>query len=266
MFYTLITSRKNSLMIETSLLSDKKHRDKANLFCADGIKLLEEALNSKLEISRIFFTQNALDNYAGLLANAPCNEKYLVTDEVFQKLTDEKSPQGILTCIKKPQLSCPDDNQILDGGFVILDCLQNPLNLGAILRCAYSLGSNKIVLTPGCADPFGQKAVRAAMGSLFKVQLYNVSSTLEFCKTLQVKNNRVLCTSLTGNAKKIGQFEFKKTDSIIIGNEGHGVDETTASMCSERLFIPMIPDAESLNAATAAAITLWEMNKSVLFD
>ncbi len=264
MQYNEITSRKNSLIIETSKLADKKHRDKSGMFCADGYKLLEEAIKAKLNICRLFFTGDALQNYGELIEAVACEQKYLVSDEVFAKLTDEKAPQGILTCIEKPEVLFPTENELRDGGFIILDNVQNPLNLGAIIRCAYSLGADKIVLTKGCADPFGAKAVRAAMGALFKCRLFFSDNAWEAAHSLTNLGNRTLCTRLDDTALKLCGFEFLLSDSIVIGNEGHGVSDDTAKACTNSLYIPMNEGAESLNAATAAAITIWEMKKSQL--
>ena len=266
MEYAEITSRRNSIVVEAAKLSEKKQRDEAGLFCAEGFKLFEEAACSGLPIKRVFFTREALSKYGGIIEKSACSELYLVSGEVYQKLSLEKAPQGIFFCLEKPQIYELTDSEAEKGGFIILDCVQNPLNLGAVIRSAYSLGFEKIILTDGCADAFGPKTARAAMGSLFKTRFYRVPRTCDAARILTDAKVRVICTRLDSSSKRLGEFSFTPTDSIIIGNEGHGTDEKTARVCSDSLFIPMIAGAESLNAAAAAAIVMWEMKKGALLS
>lgn len=263
MDYSFISSRKNATLLKAhSLSTDKSQRDELCLFCAEGVKLLEEALSSGLEMESVFFTQSALDKYKDILST--CNQNtcmYLVTDECFDKLSTEKAPQGIFSCIKKPD---KPDFCFDEGNFIILDQIQNPLNIGAIIRCAYSLGQTKIVLSSTCADPYGPKAIRAAMGSLFKVKLFTNVDINKFVNQQTQLGNKVYCTALHTNSATLGTFEFTKTDSVIFCNEGHGASDELLNLCTDSVFIPMHKGAESLNAATAAAVVLWEKNKHLL--
>ena len=262
--YIEITSRKNEKIIWASKLSDKKNRDKENVFFAEGIKLLQEAILSNLCIEKIFFTGKALSLYEETLENAKSKEYILVSDEVFEKLTDESSPQGVFTVIRKPTAVCFDENSLKDGGFIILEDIQNPLNLGAIFRCAYSLGGTKLILSKSCADVYGSKTLRSGMGSIFKTKFYICDDICAFIKELKNLGNRVYCTHLHSESLKLGSFSFRESDSIVIGNEGHGVSDMVVSECDGSVIIPMTPGAESLNAASASSIIIWEMNKSKL--
>ncbi len=264
MTYTEITSRKNKLICDISLLTNKKQRESMRLFVAEGIKLLTEAIISGSSIEKLFFTDKALKLYEKEISSANAKENYLVTDEVYAKISDESSPQGILCCI-----ALEDDRPITDedykrGGFLILEDIQNPLNIGAIFRCAYSMGVTNIIMTDKCACPYGPKSVRAAMGSLFKLNIYITHSLKEDIIKLKSFGNRVFCTALNKDSLKLGSITFSPSDCIIIGNEGHGVSEQTFNACDNSLFIPMNEGAESLNAATAAAIVMWEMKKHTL--
>lgn len=263
MEYSFISSRKNATLLRAhSLSADKSQRDELCLFCTEGVKLFEEAILSGLVIESVFFTQDALDKYSDVLNMCDKNTSmYLVTDECFNKLTTEKAPQGIYACIRKPVQSSVDKEQ---GNFIILDEIQNPLNIGAIIRCAYSLGQDKIVLSSNCADPYGPKTVRAAMGSLFKVKLFTNVDINKFVNEQKEFGNRVFCTALHTNSKTLGTFEFAKSDSIIFCNEGHGASKELLSLCTDSVFIPMQKGAESLNAATAASVVIWEKNKNLL--
>ncbi len=244
------------------MLRDKKNRDSSGLFIAEGAKLLCEALDACLVIERIFFTNDANNKYSDLLARVSKDtEMILVSDECYQKLTDEKAPQGVFCCIRKPSIS---DSNFADGGYVILDNIQNPLNVGAIIRCAYSLGASKLILSKGCADPYSSKAVRAAMGSLFKSQIFTDICTKDFILEQKRGGNRVFCTALHSNSKSLSDMQFESSDNVIFCNEGHGADKDLLDICTDSIIIPMLPGAESLNAATAAAIVIWEMKKDLL--
>lgn len=260
--YSEITSRKNEKIIWACRLSDKKNRDSEGVFFTDGIKLLEEAVLSGLEIEKIFFTSKALSLYSDSIENAHAKEYILVSDEVFQKLTDEKAPQGTFAVIKKPY-SLPFSKESIDeGGFIILDDIQNPLNLGAIFRCAYSLGMTKIVLSKACADVYNPKTLRSAMGSIFKCDFYVYDDICELISKLRQVGRNVYCTHLHSDSMILGTFDFEKSDSIVLGNEGHGVSKNVLDVCTGSVIIPMREGAESLNAATASAIIIWEMNKA----
>jgi len=264
--YSEITSRKNEKIIWVSKLHDKKNRDASGLFITDGVKLLEEALLSGLSVEQVFFTKKALTVYEALLTKADARENILVSDEVFDKITDEKAPQGILSVIKKPCEIHFDNKALKDGGFLILEDIQNPLNLGAIFRCAYSLGCTKLILSKKCSDIYNPKTLRSAMGSAFKVNFKVCDDICGFIAEQKSIGNRVFCTHLHSESKKLGSFDFLPGDSIVIGNEGHGVSAETASVCDSSVIIPMTEGAESLNAATAASILMWEMNRAKLIS
>ena len=262
--YNQISSRKNEKIIWASKLSDKKFRDRENVFFTEGIKLLEEALMSGFEIQSLFFTEKALTLYEKTINNSSCHDLNLITCEVYEKLSQESAPQGIFAIIKKKDEHTFSNSDLCDGGFIILEDIQNPMNLGAIFRCAYSLGGKKLVLSKGCADVYGPKALRSGMGSVFKADFCYCDDISEFIENQKSFSNRVFCTHLHSDSLLLGSFKFEKSDSIVIGNEGHGVCDKTLQCCNGSVIIPMVEDAESLNAASASSIIIWEMNKSLL--
>lgn len=197
--FSEITSRKNEKIIWASKLCDKKHRDKEGIFVADGIKLLNEAVLSGLCIEKVFFTKKALEIYGESLENCNSNEYILVTDEVFEKLTDETAPQGIFSVIKKRQHIQFSESSLADGGFIILEDIQNPQNLGAIFRCAYSLGGKKIVLSEKCADVYGPKTLRSGMGSIFKTEFIICNDIHSFIDNQKELGNRVFVQTCIPN-------------------------------------------------------------------
>ena len=268
MVFTEISSRKNEIITELSALeTDKKRRDSLSLFAFEGVKLFEEAVLSGIEIEKVLFTQKALDAYGKTLEKAKGASFYLVSESVYDKLSSEKSPQGVFVCARMPKklsLDSGDFKKSSESGFIIFDEIQNPLNVGAILRSCYSFGFENVVFTSGCADLYGGKCVRAAMGSLFKIKPYFVPSAQDAVKEIISLGKNVYCADADRSGMKLGEITFSQSDSFIIGNEGHGVSEGAKALCSGQIFIPMNQGAESLNAASAAAVIMWEMKKTSL--
>jgi len=262
MNYIEITSRKNPKITEAALLRDKKARDEKGLFFTEGAKLLEEVCLAKLKVQKVFFTKAALEKYEALLESVPGAEMYLTDDSVYDKLTSEIAPQGIFAVAEKKKDRSFSEDELKEGGFILLEDVQNPSNLGAIIRCAFSLGATKLILTHSCADPYNPKTVRSAMGSLFKADFSYCTSMPDMADKLTSLGVRVICTALREKSEKLGSFAFNDSDCIIIGSEGHGASKETIQSSTASLVIPMNENAESLNAATAAAIVIWEMKRS----
>lgn len=260
-----ITSRKNPKIIRACALSDKKYRDKEGLFSFEGEKLFSEALLSGVKICEVYFTKRAQKNCSEFLSKAYSlgAALYLVTDEVYDKLTYEKASQQIFVLAQKKDIPFLSGKDAAGGGFVLLESVRDPSNVGAILRTCLALGSKKIILTSDCADIFSFKTLRAAMGAAFRANLYMTDSVCECLKLLK-KHGRVYATALRKDAISISDAEFFESDSIIIGNEGHGISQEALAVCDKTVIIPMMNDSESLNASVAAAIFVWEKARKTL--
>ena len=255
-----ITSRKNPRILLASSLSDKKRRDESGLFAFEGEKLLEEALSCDVALDAVYATEKAFACSLPLLEEAVSHGASLfrVTSEVYDKLTFEKAPQGVFTVAKKFALPELDGNA---GGFVVLESVRDPGNVGAILRTSAALGCENVLLTKDCADVFHYKTLRAAMGAVFRTRLY-VTADIGKSLALLAKHGAVYATALTESALPISQVAFSPEDSLVIGNEGHGVSDTVLQNCTEAVMIPMQGGSESLNASVAAALFIWEKQKS----
>ncbi len=253
-----ITSRKNPKIIHACSLADKKFRDREGLFSFEGEKLFGEALKEKITICEVYFTERAMKACEAKLdeAYALGAKLYLVTDEVYDKLTYEKASQQIFALAEKKQIPYLDEESCT-GGFTVLESLRDPSNVGAILRTSAALGCDKVLLTDDCADVYGYKTLRAAMGAVFKTKLY-VTDNIEKSIALLKKHGRVYAAALTDTAVSIADAQFSIEDSIIIGNEGHGVSKIVLDCSDSAVIIPMQCGSESLNASVAAAILIWE--------
>lgn len=262
MKYEEITSRKNPNIVLAASIAEKKYRDKTGLFCFEGSKLLSEILQSDYELECIMFTGRAFEKYGNLLdkVSQKTSKLYLVSDSVYEKITNEKSPQGIFTIAKQKKIEI-FSNISQSKGIIFLDSVQNPSNLGTIARSAFSLGDYAIVCTPDCADIYNPKAIRAAMGAIFKLEFYSSGEIKECFKKIKAGGRRVLATVLSEKAVEIQKANLCPNDCLVIGNEGNGVSGQVLQECDVHVIIPMQEGAESLNAAAACAIFIWEANR-----
>ena len=254
-----ITSRKNPKIIKVCALEDKKHRDREGLFAFEGEKLLFEAVLENIDITQVFFTEKAKNSCGELLQKVYDGGAKLfeVTNEVYSKLTYEKASQGIFTVARKREIPVFSKESDFSQGYIVLESVRDPSNVGAILRSCVALGNRNILLTSDCADIYGYKTLRSAMGAVFKA---NICLTDDIEKSIDIlkKCGKVFAAALTDKATSIAETDFSVGDSIIIGNEGHGVSEVVLKECDSAVIIPMQCGSESLNASVAAAILIWE--------
>lgn len=255
-----IDSRDNREVKLVCSLADKKYRDRERLFCFEGAHLLEDYLAAGLSPERVYFTDRAALRYAGLL-NAVGDAAVFVSDAVYGKMTFEKAPQGIMTLSKRlPNIGfgCSD----MSGGCIIAASVRDAGNLGTVLRTANAFGIREVVCSNDCADVYGPKTVRAAMGALFR-QRITVSDDIRSEVTRRVQNGQsVYAAVLNQNAVTLSDGVLSRDDSVIIGNEGQGIPDDLVSLATHSLIIPMQQGCESLNASAAATVIMWEMRRA----
>lgn len=243
----MITSKQNSLIKQIRSLSDKKFRDKLNLYLIEGVKLVREAIFLSLPIFAIVGTEKAL-------REIDCkNYRYeTVTDEVFSFITTEVSPQGVVAVIEKPnnELCAPN------GSCVLLDGVSDPTNVGAIIRTATASGYNNVYLTNDCADQFSPKAVRASMSGVFRINSARGSAE----ELLSTINLPIVVADMNG--ENVFNHNIKGDFCLVIGNEGHGVSDFIRKNANYTLSIPMENGMESLNAAVSASLMMYGLKKN----
>lgn len=250
-----ITSRKNQTVIETSKLTDRRRREETGTFILEGIKLFSEAVGAGAKIRRVFVTETALEKYAGELENCGCDKIYLVTDEVFSKLSTESAPQGVFA-VADFYTTAP--KRVSDAPFaLVLDGVADPGNLGTIIRCADALGADCVYIGEGGVDLYNPKTVRAAMGSLFRVRTERCNAK-EAVLRLMADGYKVYATLLDHRAVDIRKADISGKTAFVIGNEGHGVSADVSAACYGSVIIPMTEGIQSLNAAVAASLVMWE--------
>ena len=260
MAYPVIQSRTNAKIKDgCRLTTSAKYRREQGLFTLEGLRLCADAAQSGCQVQTLFLTADAEEKGGErlkiLLKNA--QEIYTVTEEVAEKLSDTVSSQGVFAILQMlPETALA----IQKGGkYVVLDTVQNPQNLGAIARTAEAFGVNGLIVGGGC-DRYNPKALRASMGSLLRLPVFETedlaATVREIGKTVPTFATVPDCT-----AESICAQDFSGGAAAIIGNEGNGVREAVLSAAQKRVTIPMRGNAESLNAAAAATVTLWEMMK-----
>ena len=242
-----ITSRKNPLIQQVRrLLTSKKERENAGLFVADGTKLLDEAARYYPGLETVILSD-------GVEANLPEQvEVVRVPEDVMAYISPMETPQGALFLCRLPEKK----DWIPAKGMLLLDGIQDPGNLGTILRTADALDV-PVVLLEGCADPYAHKTVRASMGAVFRRQPVQASWEQVRSKCME-KQIPVAVTALSSRAKDIREVDLSSM-AVVIGSEGRGVRPEILAQADAELIIPMTAHCESLNAAVAATIVMWQM-------
>lgn len=242
-----ITSRKNPLLQQVKkLLSSRKERENAGLFVADGTKLLQEAVKWWPGLETVILSQ-------GVEAELPEGVRVVeVPKDVMASISPMQTPQGALFLCRLPEAKpfAPKP------GMLLLDGIQDPGNIGTILRTADAL-EIPVALLEGCADPYSHKVVRSSMGAVFRTQV--VQTTWEEAKiACKQAGIPIAVTALNETARDLREAPIRQM-AVVIGSEGQGVRQEILDAAEQSLIIPMNPNCESLNAAIAAAIVMWQM-------
>lgn len=257
-----IVSKDNSKIRDyCKLASSRKHRQERGAFVIEGEKLLEEAIRCRVEIQTLFVSESWMERrtpfWPAELERACC----LVAGPAEQRLAQSQSPQGIYAVCSMLDNPVNPDTMKEKGLLLGLWDLQDPGNVGTMIRAADAMGFDGVVLSQGCCDLYNLKTLRAAMGSLFRMPVLKaeMGSFLE-----QYRGNIVSFAAVVGEAEPLNQVSFPKRSMVVIGNEGNGLSLAQAACCDRRVTIPMPGRAESLNAAMAATILMWEMARQQL--
>jgi RNA methyltransferase, TrmH family len=234
--------------------------------CAiEGLRILEEAIRSGLRFSSVFFRESAQDRAERLLPQIGAQvETLLLPDKLFDSLVPSESPQGVAALVRLKQFSLDDVIERLQvGPIVALAGLQDPGNLGTILRSSEAFGSAGVVLGEGTVSPFNSKVVRASAGSVFRLPIIHnqgkspAAELDEVLAKLRGQGVRLIATS-SHKGTPLDQADLKSPAAIFFGNEGSGLPRDLMARMDESIAIPHTPQVESLNAGVAASIVLYE--------
>ncbi len=258
-----ITSRKNETIKTAAKLLESKERIASGMFLAEGARLCADAAVSGIVIEQAFFTKGALEKYASyaepILGSA--KRAFLVEDHVAVLLSDTKNPQGVFCFCRCPGKTFQISDLNHSGRYLALEDIQDPGNMGTMLRTAEALGVAGVILAGKCCDCFGPKALRAGMGAAFRLPVFLTNHFPECAKFLEQSGFQTYAAVPAQDALAVTKCQFSDGGIVVIGNEGNGLHPESIQACNERITIPMMGRAESLNAASSAAILMWELMK-----
>ena len=272
----IISSRQNRQVVELCKLTDRKARETRRVFRFDGIKLLCEAVVKGVVLESVFLRASDVDRVTREVCDC-CGERafdgvgriLVLSDDLFDKISEEKSPDGVISVAKyidKLQKNATIYNsayfsELENHSVVLLESVRDPSNIGAVIRSAAAMGIDRLIISSDCADIYHPRAVRASMGTLFNQPIDRAENLCEVIAGLRQSGRRVFAAALDENAVRLGGFPIEKGDCVVIGNEGHGLSPETIAACNRSVLIPMSGRAESLNAAVAASVLMWEFFK-----
>lgn len=252
-----ITSKDNPKIREYAKLgSSRKHRQEKNAFVIEGGKLLEEALRSGVEVLSVYVTDRWLESEWAHLIDGLEGKAFWISDAVEQKIRQSQTPQGVYAVCRMLDNPVNPAKMEVNGTLLGLWNLQDPGNVGTMIRTADAMGVDGVVLSRDCCDLYNLKTLRAAMGSLFRMPLL-VTDMAEFLE--QYRGEVTGFAAVVTGGEDLTGVTFPGKSMIVIGNEGNGLSAEQADACDRKVTIPMRGNAESLNAAMAATILLWEM-------
>jgi len=256
-----ISSTENKIVKLTASLSEKKYRDKEACYIIEGPNLVREAILQGGRVRFIFTGAEQESDEVREIVHLALEKGlavYETSGNVFAKISQTQSPQGILAVMEKPHCTVESFFAAVgDKNVLVLDRVQDPGNMGTLLRCAEAAGMGGVVIVKGCGDVFSPKTVRAAAGSIARVPLYFAAGPAEAVSLLRSSGKRICATAMEGSIDYYN-CNFKGDCAIVIGNEGNGVDADFLIGADEIISIPMEGLIESLNAGLAGGIIMYE--------
>lgn len=259
----IIKSKENrTIKYIGKLISSAKFRREQQLFVVEGIRLCEETLKNNYDVEILLFSESALLKYSEIISKLKSIAKKILCldDHIFCALSDTKTPQGVMCVVKTLDKKSHFDKIIQNGIVLALDCVQDPSNLGTILRSADALGISGVVLSHDCCDIYSPKVVRGSMGAIFRIPFFITDNLVSVIEDFNNYGESYACV-LDESSAVLTDAKFITPVLSVIGNEGNGISKPVIDVCTHKLYIPMKNNAESLNAAVAASIIMWEMVK-----
>lgn len=262
----LIRSRQNAFIKHIRALDNKKYRDEHDQFFIEGIKMVEEAIVEEVDIDRILvsaaFDWNGFKKSRGI--DDSRYDIVFVEEGLFEYAAKTKTPQGVAAVINRCKYKLKTLLEAEEYFIAILDGVQDPGNVGTIIRTLDCAGADGVILLDGCADPYSPKTLRATMGSIFRMPTYEVAHEDKLFSHLLHRETHIMISHLQGE----NLFNWKGGHdriSLIIGNEGRGVRDELLGYASSLVKIPILGGAESLNASVASGIIIYEIVRENMF-
>lgn len=243
----IITSKDNEIIKNIKKLKEKKYR--LDSYIVEGIKMVKEAINENQEIALIAIREDFKIDF-----DTKKIKIVTISNKIFNDISDVKTPQGILAVIKKNQNNQIETNQEY---ILALDSLQDPGNMGTIIRTADSANINQIIINKTTVDPYSPKVIRSTMGAIYRTNIIEVEDLKTTLKEIQSKGFQIITTDLKAT-QSIYDINYNNKTVVVIGNEANGVSQEILQTADKKVIIPMLGKTESLNASIAASIMIYE--------
>lgn len=257
--FKVIESKENPLIkLVNALQTSSKQRKENSLFVLEGLRIIKDGYENNVNFKKLIVSFSAFEKLSeeiGIFSKVS-EECYKIPDNLFKKISDTSTPQGIIVICSAPEVEARNIDK--NGRYIALENIQDPSNLGAVARTAEALGVSGIIISKNSCDPYAPKSLRASMGTLLRLPIFILNDFASDLKKLRLKSYACVVDK---NAKSINDIKFENGVALIIGNEANGITEETKLNADFEITIPMKGKAESLNAAVAASIAMWEMMK-----
>lgn len=258
----MITSTSNQRVKRlVNLRRKRKCRDEEQVFLTEGVRLLKEVPEERLQ--EVYVTESFYQKERELIdrkcAGSGCRKEFL-SDNVFSYVSDTKTPQGVLCVVKQQSRKSFGMAEETSPFLLLLDNLQDPGNLGTIIRSAEAAGVSGIIMSSDCVDVYNPKVIRATMGSVFRVPFCYVEDVKEEIRKMKSRGIRTYAAHLEGT-HAYDEEDYREGTAFFIGNEGNGLRREVAELADVYIRIPMAGEVESLNAAVAATVLMFEAGR-----
>ncbi|MCR5584493.1 MAG: RNA methyltransferase [Lachnospiraceae bacterium] len=251
----MITSENNAQLKNISaLLKRSKERQQQGLYVVEGRKMFWEACGLNL-VEKAYLAES----YAAECREVPCDHE-IVSDDVFNKIAETVTPQGVLALVRLPKEDLKEKMQNAES-LVLLENLQDPGNLGTIVRTAEAAGIDAVILSKTSVDLYNPKVVRSTMGAVFRMPVFYTDDLIELIRELNNNGFNTIATHLSAE-KNYYEADYSGKTAILIGNEGNGLSDEATELAKEKVIIPMEGKVESLNASVAAALMMYEIKRN----
>lgn len=260
-FMEIIESRDNpKIKLYRKLVNSKKERGRYRLFPLEGSRLIFDALSSGAAIKQIFIAESRLEDYTPELGRLAGNNVKIsiISEKIGNYICATENTQGIFAECGFLDNASVTDNLKKNGKYAVLYRIQDPGNAGMIIRTAEALGLDGVIFCGSC-DVYNPKTVRATMGSLFRIPVFRDIDENSLFTALSAVDIKSFAAVVDKDAEDVKKTDFTRGGAVFIGNEGNGLDKDISSKCGERITIRMKGNAQSLNAAMAAGIIMWEL-------
>jgi len=258
----IITSKDNPVLKLYRKLSDsKKERLKYKMFVLEGLRIVRDALNEDSSLKHLILTQQAFEKYESEFSQADLNSTRLIviSNELGNRISQTEKTQGVFAVCSMPEKNLL--NLKCGKKYIVLINVQDPGNMGMIIRTADALGIDAIIVSE-CCDLYSPKVIRSTMGSIFRVKIYEEPDTDKIFSELSEKNIKSFAGVIDSDALNINNVNLSGGCAVFIGNEGNGLSREISEKCTQRVIIPMHGNINSLNAAMAAGILMWELKRN----